>query len=197
MEEQQEFEYNSTQRAVGELFYIFMVIASIGVVTGIVWSIFDFLMPSGKFDLFLSLNLGYQIAIVAGFLAGIFFLLIFFFGLFKKGSRGLLGFLFRERELEERYKNRLDVKIAAGGLLLSVMAIVIGVIVAVVQDIMLGNPTSSPLSAFFAEFSAGNWILFGSIVFLALIGLSIFMIFFWKNGNYAIMRIVGSLEKEK
>ena len=197
MEEQQALEYNSNQKAVGELFYIFMVIASIGVITGIIWSIFDFIMPTGKFDLFLSLNLGYQIAIIAGFLAGIFFLLIFFFGLFKKGSKGILGFLFRERELEERYKNRLDVKIAAGGLLLSVMAIVIGVIVAVAQDIMLGNPSTSPLSAFFVEFSAGNWILFGSVVLLALIGLSLFMIFFWKNGNYAIMRIVGSLEKEK
>lgn len=197
MEEQQEIEYNSSQKAVGELFYVFMVIACIGIVIGIVWSIFDFIMPSGKFDLFLALSLGYQIAIVAGFLAGIFFLLIFFFGLFKKGSKGILRFLFRERELEERYKNRLDVKIAAGGLLLSIMAIVIGIIVALVQDIVLGSPSTSPFSAFFAEFSAGNWILFGSIALLALIGLSLFMIFFWKNGNYAIMRIIGVLEKEK
>ena len=194
---QQEIKYSSNQRAVGELFYIFMVIATIGIITGVVWSIFDFIMPMGKFDLFLDLNLGYQIVIVAGFLAGLFFLLIFFFGLFKKGSKGILGFLFRERPLEEKYKNRKDVKIAAGGLLLSILAIVVGVIVAVIQDVVLGNPSSSPLAAFFADFSAGNWILFGSIALLAFIGLSLFMIFFWKNGNYAIMRIIGSLEKEK
>ena len=197
MGEHQEIEYSSNQRAVGELFYVFMVIASIGIVTGVVWSIFDFIMPQGKFDLFLELNLGYQIVIVAGFLAGLFFLLIFFFGLFKKGSKGILRFLFRERPLEEKYKNRLDVKIAAGGLLLSIIAIVVGVIFAVVQDVMLGNPSTSLLSAFFAEFSAGNWILFGGIALLGLIGLSLFMIFFWKNGNYAIMRIIGTLEKEK
>ena len=194
---QQEIKYSSNQRAVGELFYIFMVIATIGIITGIVWSIFDFIMPEGKFNVFLDLNLGYQIVIVAGFLAGLFFLLIFFFGLFKKGSKGILGFLFRERPLEEKYKNRKDVKIAAGGLLLSILAIVVGVIVAIIQDVMLGNQSTSPLSAFFADFSAGNWILFGSIALLALIGLCLFMIFFWKNGNYAIMRIIGSLEKEK
>jgi hypothetical protein len=197
MGELQKIEYSSNQRAVGELFYIFMVIASIGIITGVVWSIFDFVMPVGKFILFLELNLGYQIVIVAGFLAGLFFLLIFFFGLFKKGSKGILGFLFRERPLEEKYKNRLDIKIVAGGLLLSIIAIVVGVIFAVIQDITLGSPSTSPLAAFFVEFSAGNWILFGSIALLALIGLSLFMIFFWKNGNYAIMRIVGSLEKEK
>ena len=197
MGELQKIEYSSNQRAVGELFYIFMVIASIGIITGVVWSIFDFVMPTGKFTSFLQLNLGYQIVIVAGFLAGLFFLLIFFFGLFKKGSKGILGFLFRERPLEEKYKNRKDVKIAAGGLLLSILAIVVGIIFAIIQDVVVGNPNSSPLAAFFAEFSAGNWILFGSIALLALIGLSLFMIFFWKNGNYAIMRIIGSLEKEK
>jgi len=194
---QQEVKYSSNQRAVGELFYIFTVITTIGIITGVVWSIFDFIMPQGKFNLFLDLNLGYQIVIVAGFLAALFFLLIFFFGLFKKGSKGILGFLFRERPLEEKYKNRKDVKIAAGGLLLSILAIVVGVILAVIQDVMLGNPSTSLLSAFFAEFSAGNWILFGSIALLALIGLILFMIFFWKNGNYAIMRIIGNLEREK
>jgi uncharacterized protein YacL len=195
MEDLKELEYSSNQKAVGELFYIFMVISCIGIIVGLVWSILDFVMPQGKFDLFLALNLGYQITIVASILALLFILLIFFFGLFKKGAKGVLRFLFRERELEEKYRNRKDVKIAAGGLLLSIMAIIIGIIYAITQDMVLGGG-SSPLSSVFAEFSAGNWILFGSLAFLALVGLTLFLIFFWKNGNYAIMRIVGILEKD-
>ncbi|MBY9018723.1 MAG: hypothetical protein KGD66_07815 [Candidatus Lokiarchaeota archaeon] len=195
METLKELEYSSSQKAVGELFYIFMMISCFGIVVGLVWSIFDFVMPLGKFDLFLALNLGYQIAIVAGFLAALFLLLIFFFGLFKKGAKGVLRFLFKERELEERYKNRLDVKIASGGLLISIMAVIVGIIFAIVQDLMAGSG-SSPLSGLFTEFSAGNWVLFGGFVFLALVGLTLFLIYFWKNGNYAIMRIVGILEKE-
>ena len=195
METLKEIEYRPNQKAVGELFYIFMVISCIGIVIGLVWSILDFIMPLGKFDLFLALNLGYQITIVAGFLAALFLLLIFFFGLFKKGAKGVLRFLFKERELEEKYKNRVDVKIAAGGLLISIMAIIVGLIFAIAQDIIIGSG-SSPLAGLFTEFSAGNWVLFGSLVFLALVGLTLFLIFFWKNGNYAIMRIVGILEKE-
>ena len=195
METLKEIDYSSNQKAVGELFYIFMVISCIGIVIGIVWSIFDFVMPLGKFDLFLALNLGYQIMIVAGFLAALFLLLIFFFGLFKKGAKGVLRFLFKERELEEKYKNRVDVKIAAGGLLISIMAIIVGLIFAIAQDIIVGSG-SSPLAGLFTDFSAGNWVLFGSLAFLALVGLTLFLIFFWKNGNYAIMRIVGILEKE-
>ncbi|MHA1669025.1 MAG: hypothetical protein ACTSV5_00450 [Promethearchaeota archaeon] len=195
MEDLKEIEYSSNQKAIGELFYIFMVISCIGIVVGMVWSVLDFVMPLGKFDLFLALNLGYQITIVAGFLAVLFLLLIFFFGLFKKGAKGVLRFLFRERELEEKYKTRIDVKIAAGGLLISIMAIIVGVIFALAQDIILGS-VSTPLTGFFTDFSAGNWILFGSILLLALVGLTLFLIFFWRNGNYAILKIVGILEKE-
>ena len=195
MEDLKEIEYNSNQRAVGELFYVFMVISCIGIVVGLVWSILDFIMPLGKFDLFLTFNLGYQITIIAGFLAALFFLLIFFFGLFKKGAKGVLRFLFKERELEERYKNRIDVKIVAGGLLLSIMAIIVGIIIAIVQDIVVGAG-SLPFAGLFTGFSAGNWILFGSISFLALVGLTLFLIFFWKNGNYFLLKIIGILEKE-
>ena len=84
MTENMKSHYSSRQRAVGELYYIFIVAACIITIGGIVWSVADYLMPTGKLGAFLELNLGYQIAIIAGFLAGLFFLLIFFFGLFRK-----------------------------------------------------------------------------------------------------------------
>jgi hypothetical protein len=196
MEELNEVEYTSTQRAVGELFYIFTMIACIGILVGVVWSILDFIMPAGKFDLFLNLNLGYQIVIVAAILAVVFFMLIFFFGLFKKGSKGLVKMIFRERALEERYKNRIDVKIVAGGLLLSIIALIIGAIWAVINDLFLDGSGTSPLSSLIAEFSAGNWILFGSVGLMAIVVVCLFMIYFWKNAYYSILRIMGILEKE-
>ena len=187
--------YNSKQRTVGQIFYIFIVISCLISIAGGIWSIFDFIMPTGKLASFLALSLGYQIAIIAAFLAGLFFLLIFFFGLFKKGRRWVLHFVFKVREIEEKYKNRIDVKIAAGGLLISIMAIIIGVIIAIVQEIVLGPTQSSPFSALLASFSAGNWILFTGISLFALLAVSLFMIYFWKNGYYVILRIMGKLEQ--
>ena len=75
--------FNSKQRTVGQIFYIFIVISCLTSLAGGIWSIFDFIMPTGKLAAFLALSLGYQIAIIAAFLAGLFFLLIFFFGLFN------------------------------------------------------------------------------------------------------------------
>ena len=186
--------YPSKQRVVGDLFYIFIVISCLTCITGGIWSIFDFIMPTGKLESFLGLTLGYQIAIIAGILAGLFFLLIFFFGLFKKGRKWVLHFIFNVREIEEKYKNRLDVKIAVGGLLISIIAIIIGIVISMFQEILLSPSQTSPFSAFFTSFSAGNWILFTGISAFAILGISLFMIFFWKNGYYVLLRVMGKLE---
>jgi len=187
--------YAPKQKIVGELFYVFIVISCLICITGGIWSIFDYIMPTGKLESFLGLTLGYQIALIAGILAGLFFLLIFFFGLFRKGRKWVLHFIFKVREIEERYKNRIDVKIAAGGLLISIIAIIIGIIIAIIQEIVLGPSPSSPFSALLASFSAGNWILFTGISLFALLAVSLFMIYFWKNGYYVILRIMGKLER--
>ncbi len=185
--------YPSKQRVVGNIFYIIIVISCLICITGGIWSIFDFLMPTGKLDAFISLTLGYQIAIIAGFLAGLFFLLIFFFGLFRKGRGWVLHFIFNVREIEEKYKNRIDVKIAAGGLLISIIAIIIGTVIALIQDIFIGE--SSPFLAIVLSFSTGNKILFAGISVFAVLAVTLFMIYFWKNGYYVILRIMGKLER--
>ncbi len=190
-------EYKKSQKIVAAIFYIIIVIASLVTLGGIVWSLTDwFIGPTGKFELFLGLNLGYQIAIVGGLLAGLFFVLIFFFGLFKKSSKSLIKFIYKKRELEEKYKNRTDVKIAAGGLLISLIGIIIGVIFALVLDFLTG-PSAGSFSIMNLLTSTGPWVLFIGIATFLFVGIALFMIYFWKNGYYLILRLIGAIEKTK
>ncbi len=188
-------EYNKIQNLIATIFYILIVIASIVSLGGVVWTFADiFIGVTGKFELFLNLNLGYQIAIIGGLLAGLFFLLIFFFGLFKKSTRSLIKFIYKKRELEEKYKNRTDVKIAAGGLLISLIGIIIGIIYAIVQDfITVSSGGTSTLVDLFG--STGPWILFVGIGLYLIVGIALFMVYFWKNGYYIILRLIGAIEK--
>ncbi|MFX1481218.1 MAG: hypothetical protein ACFFCI_24320, partial [Promethearchaeota archaeon] len=182
---------------VATIFYIIIVIASLVTVGGLLWTLADiFIGTTGKFAQFKDLNLGYQIAIVGGLLAGLFFLLVFFFGLFKKTSRSLLTFIYKKRELEEKYKNRIGIKIAAGGLLISLIAIIVGVIVAIIWDLVTGS-TGGTFSLLNLLGSTGPWVLFIGIGLFILVGAALFMIYFWKNGYYLILRIMGKLEKEQ
>lgn len=189
-------EYSQTQRLVASIFYILIVVASLVTLGGVVWTIADIVIsPTGKFDLFLSLNLGWQIAIIGGFLAGLFFLLVFFFGLFKKSSRSLILFIYKKRELEEKYKNRTGVKIAAGGLLVSLIGIIFGAIFAVIMDLLTGTSGDGFLADLLG--STGPWILFVGIGLFLIIAAALFMIYFWKNGYYLILKILGVLEKDE
>ena len=190
-------EYTKNQKTVALTFYILIVAASLVTIGGVVWTFADmFIGETGKWLEFLTLNLGYQIAIIGGLLAGLFFLLIFFFGLFKKTSKSLIHFIYRKRELEEKYRNRIDVKIAAGGLIISLIGIIIGIIYAVIVDII--NASSGESSSLLALLgSTGPWVLFIGATLFALIGTILFMIYFWKNGFYLILRLIGAIEKEQ
>ena len=190
-------EYSKVQRITSTVFYVLIVASCLVIIGGVVYSFGDFISPTGKMDVFLALNLGYQIAIIGAFLAGLFFLLIFFFGLFRKGRKWILRIAFKVREVEEQYKNRLNVKIAAGGLLLSLIAILVGLVIAVTQDIFFGSPSGSPLSGLLSSFSIGNWVLFIGMLLLFISFIGLFLIYFWKNGYIVILNIMGILEKEE
>ncbi|MFX0041523.1 MAG: hypothetical protein ACFE8L_01310 [Candidatus Hodarchaeota archaeon] len=190
-------EPTTNQKIVATFFYIFIVIGSIITIGGVVWTLADFFIsPTEKWELFRDLNLGYQIAIIGGLLAGLFFLLVFFFGLFKKTSRSLINFIYKKRELEEKYKNRTDVKIAAGGLLISLLVIIVGVIYAIVLN-LLTEPSPDSFSLLDLLISNGPMVLFIGFGFLFLTGVALFVIYFWKNGYYLILKMLGILEKEK
>lgn len=194
LQSSQNVEYSKGQMKVAKVFYVIIVSSCIIIVGGIVWSIADFISPTGKWMAFLQLNWGYKIAIVAGFLAGLFFLLTFFYGLFKRGSKWILKIFFKVRELDEKFKNRLTVKIAAGGLLISIIIILIGVVWALVQDILIGS--TSGFSGLLLEFTSGNWVLFIGMSLLIAAFIGLFMIYFVKNGYFLILKMMGSLEKD-
>ncbi len=171
-------EFKKIQRTIAAIIYIGIVLATITSLAGLIWTVADvFIAPTGKLELFFNLNLGYQIAIIGGFLAGLFFLLVFFFGLFKKSSHSLMKFIYKKRELELRYKNRIDVKIGAGGLLISLIAIIIGIIFAIIWDLILG-PSGGSFSILNLLDSTGHWVLFVGIGFFFLIGATLFLLYF-------------------
>ena len=190
-------EYRKSQKIIALVFFIIIVIATIVSLGGVVWTIADFFIgPTGKLQQFLALSLGWQIAIVGGLLAGLFFLLVFFFGLFKKTSRSLIHFIYKKRELEERYKNRTNVKIAAWGLLISLIGLIGGAIFAILWDIFTSG-TGDPSFILTLLGSTGPLVLFIGIGLFMLVGITLGLIYFWRNGYYLILKLLGGLEKEK
>jgi len=190
--------YSKKQKLVATIFYIAITITLIVIIAGIVYTIADIIMATGKMALFLSLNFGYQIAIIGTLLAGLFFLVVYFFGLYKKGRTLILKNIFRKKLFNEKYRNRIGVKIAAGALMLSIFSIIIGILTAVIYDLFTRPATGDrvTLTTIFAEMSQGQGVLFIGILMLIIIGLVFFLNYLWYNGYYLILRMIQDLEEE-
>ncbi|MHA1688540.1 MAG: hypothetical protein ACTSUN_04270 [Promethearchaeota archaeon] len=191
--------YTETQKKTAMIFYIAIVISCIMTIAGLVYTIADFIMTEGKLTLFLSLNIGYQIAIVGGLFAGLFLIVILFLGLYKKGTQVILKIIFKKIVVEEKYRHRKDVQIGAGGLLLSVIAIILGLAISIIYEVLIGSSdaTSPTIANLLSTFSQGQVLLFISIIVFSFVGLCIFMLYFWNNGYYLILKLIGGLEEEK
>lgn len=187
-------EYSKKQKTIVYVFYIIIVVAFFITLGGTIYTFADIVAPTGKLETFSTLGFGFQMAIVAGFLAGLFFMLIFFFALFKRGTATLLKILFKKRELAEKYKHRIEVKIAAWGLLISLVVILIGTLIATIQEFIMG--AAGFFSMLLASLSQGGLILFIGVVIFTLVGFTLFCIYFARNGYYLILKIVGGLEEK-
>jgi hypothetical protein len=190
--------YSKKQKLVATIFYIAITITLIVIIAGIVYTIADIIMATGKMALFLGLNFGYQIAIIGTLLAGLFFLVVYFFGLYKKGRTLILKNIFRKKLFNEKYRNRIGVKIAAGALMFSIFSIIIGISTAVIYDLFTSPATGDrvTLTTIFAELSQGQIVLFIGLLMLIIIGLIFFLNYLWYNGYYLILRMIQDLEEE-
>jgi hypothetical protein len=187
--------YTKTQKKIATVLYILVIIAVLVTIGGTIYTIADLIMATGKMELFQTLNLGYQVAIIGGLLAGLFFLLIFFYGLYKKGVDLILNNIFKKRIYNDRYRGRLTVRLAAGALMFSIFAIIIGILFAVLYDITM-RPAGSEgtLSGAFENFSQGQVVLAMGLGLFVIIGLIFFLNYLWYNGYYMILKMITDLE---
>ena len=190
--------YTRQQQIIGTIFYVSFVIAFIMIIGSAIWSLSDFIMAQGKTELFLRLSLGLQIAIIGGMLAALFFLLILFYGLFKRGTTVILNIIFRPIELEDKFKNRKTVKIAAGALMISLFAIIIGIVISIIYEIFrsLVGGQEFTIAGLTENLTGGQIALIISILYLIITLLALALLYMWFNGYGLIIRLLYTLEEE-
>lgn len=190
--------YSGGKKLIANILYISIVISLIMCIGSIVWLVLDVIMAQGKMELFLSWSFGIQIAIVGTILAALFFLLIIFYGLFKRGTSVLLKIIFKPRELEERYRHRTGVRIIAGMLMVSLFAIILGIVFAVFYEFIVAilGRTEFTLSGVLENLSGGQIALIISVSYLIVNGLAFALVYLWFNGYGLILKMLYTLEEE-
>lgn len=188
-------EYSKRQKIIARILYISIVISVLISVGGSALAIAEIFQPTGKWTAFVSASLGLKIIIIAGLLAGLFFFVLLFYSLAKKGIKIVLKITCLKKDYDEKYKGRTNVKIGAGALMLSLFAILIGIVYLIIEEFIVDPTGEGNFLSFLTSLSGGQLLLFIGIGLLMINGLLFGLNYLWYNGYYLILRMIGGLEK--
>ena len=185
------------QKNISTIIYLAIVIACLITIFGVIVTVANFIAPTGKWEAFTGGKIGTMIAIIGGALAGTFFLIFFFYSLAKKGVSSITKIVFKTRELDEKYKNRMSVKVFAGAIMLSIFAAIVGIAFSLIENALDGE--SGIFSTFLLAVGDINLgliiILFGAAL-LVVVGLIFALNFLWYNGYFFVIKLIGALDQE-
>ena len=177
--------------------YYGYILATVIVVLGVWGVIIGLLFRGGAWETFLELDLGFQIAIIAGAVTGHLFLLVLFYTLFRGGMVRLCQILFKDRlvasKWEDFYGLRMLIGVALLGLYITLLSVVIGLLpstfLGVVQRVWAWQVET------FSRYP-GLWIMWVGLLVFIIVGIAFIGIMLWNKGVFWVLRHVKEIEEE-
>lgn len=187
--------YSTWDIRFAKLIYYGFILASVILVLGIWMLILTIIIPIGLFEFFSGLELGYQIAIIAGMVTGHLFLLVLFYTLFRGGMVRLCQTLFKDRlvakKWEDYYGLRMLVGVSLIGLYITILSLLIGLLPTVffasIGDLFLWM---------FNWGQARFWFLWIGFLILIIVGIIFVGLALWNRGVFWVLSHVKEIEEE-
>ena len=187
--------YSTWDIRFAKVIYYGFILASVVLVLGIWALILTIILPSGAWAAFLNLDLGYQIAIIAGAITGHLFLLVLFYTLFRGGMIRLCQMLFKDRlvakKWEDYYGLRMLVGVALIGLYITGLSLLIGLLPTV-----FFNTLGAMWLWMVVNFDIGQWILWVGLDILIIVGIVFVGLALWNRGVFWVLSHVKEIEEE-
>jgi len=188
-------EYSTWDKRIAKTFYYAIIIASVITFLGIWGWIIQTIIFSNWFANFLSIGLGFQIAIIAAVTTGHFLLLVLFYTLFKGGILKLCRVLFKDRTIAKKYEDystlRWLIAITLTGLYVTLIGILIGIVPYTFVEGLIGL-----FSLMLANFNVWQWVISIGFMFYIFIGFVFIGFVLWNHGVYAVLKRVKRIEEE-
>jgi hypothetical protein len=187
--------YSTWDIRIAKVIYYGFILATAILVLGIWGLILDWVIRTGKWDFFVDLDLGYQIAIISGAVTGHLFLLVLFYILFRGGMVRFCRVLFKDRLLakkwEDYYGLRMLVGVALLGLYITLVSLAVGLLPTVFFD------TIGDLWLWMVDkFGPGEWILWVGAMILLLVSFIFLGLMIWNHGVFWVLKHVKEIEEE-
>jgi len=97
-----------------KVIYYGFILGTVILVLGVWGVIIGFLFAEGAWEVWLDLDLGFQIAIIAGAVTGHLFLLVLFYTLFRGGMVRLCQIMFKDRLIANKWTDYYGLRMLIG-----------------------------------------------------------------------------------
>lgn len=187
--------YSTWDVRIARMFYYSNILATLVTVIGIWGSILAALDPQVWED-YLSLETGYQVAIVAGFITAHLVILVLFYALFRGGILRMCRLLYKDRTVAKKFEDYTTLRWLLGIVIIGLYVTIISVIIAILTEdflIYLENLWIWMVE----EFNIGNWILWIGLWIYIVIAFFFFMFVIWNHGVYVVLRQIKKIEEEE
>ena len=187
--------YSTWDVRIARMFYYSNIIATLITVIGIWGSILAALDPQVWED-YLSLEAGYQVAIVAGFITGHLVILVLFYALFRGGILRMCRLLYKDRTVAKKFEDYTTLRWLLGIVIIGLYVTIISVIIAILTEdflVYLGELWIWMVD----KFNIGNWILWIGLWIYIVIAFFFFMFVIWNHGVYVVLRQIKKIEEEE
>ena len=187
--------YSTWDVRIARMFYYSNILATLITVIGIWGSILAALDPQVWED-YLSLEAGYQVAIVAGFITGHLVILVLFYALFRGGILRMCRLLYKDRTVAKKFEDYTTLRWLLGIVIIGLYVTIISVIIAILTEdflVYLGELWIWMVD----KFNIGNWILWIGLWIYIVIAFFFFMFVIWNHGVYVVLRQIKKIEEEE
>ena len=188
-------EYSTWDVRIARAFYYSFIASALIMIVGIWGTILSAIDPK-VWEQYLALDLGYQVAIVAGFITGHLILLVLFYALFRGGIVRMCRIIYKNRLVAKKWEDYTYLRWLMGITLLGIYVTVISLIIGFLPGGTLKFISDLWLWAV-ENFNVGHWILWtGFVVFLFVLFFFV-MFILWNHGVYVVLRQVKQIEEEE
>jgi len=175
--------------------YYGLILATVVVVLGVWGVIIGFLFAGGAWQAFLELDLGYQIAIIAGAITGHLFLLVLFYTLFRGGMVRLCQFMFKDRAIANKWQDYYGLRMLIGIALMGLYVTIISLIIGLLPTTFL-RLVRNVWEWMVDHFTPGMWIMWVGAILFIIVGIIFVGFVIWNHGVFWVLRHVKEIEEE-
>ncbi|GAF78951.1 unnamed protein product [marine sediment metagenome] len=189
--------YSSWDLRYAKLIYYGFILGTVIVVLGVWGVLINFLFSKGAWDVWLDLDLGFQIAIIAGAVTGHLFLLVLFYTLFRGGMVRLCQIMFKDRLIANKWTDyyglRMLIGVALLGLYVTLISVVIGLLPSAFLDVV--QKVWDWQVEKFKDYP-GMWIMWVGLLVFIFVVIIFIGIMIWNKGVFWVLSHVKEIEEE-